>query len=301
MTTTGAARAATVRSRSTVLSLNTLAGAGVSWKTVHAQCAARRWQRLGTAVVLHNGELRRRERWEVARLAVSPSALLTAFTAAEFLGLTGWERDTVHVLGGPGAKQHTTLPFPVRLHRTGNWAAVRTDWRGPVHRSADALAIAASSLTKPEHGYGLLAAAVQQRMVRPDELAEAVHRARRTKHRALFLLAIADITGGAQALSEIDFARLCRRAGLPEPSRQSVRREPDGRRRFLDVEWVLPDGRRVVVEIDGSFHTSVQRWADDQIRQNYVTLARSTVLRFPAITVRTQPDLVVAQLRLALR
>ena len=48
------------------------------------------------------------------------------------------------------------------------------------------------------------------------------------------------------SLGELDFARLCRERGLPEPTRQAVCKGPDGRV-FLDVRWECG----LVVEIDG--------------------------------------------------
>lgn len=106
---------------------------------------------------------------------------------------------------------------------------------------------------------------------------------------------------GAQALSEIDFIRLCRRHALPLPTQQAVRVDRQGRRRYLDAEWVLRDGRRVVAEVDGAVHLSPQRWYDDQLRHNNLVLAGAVVLRFPSVVVRTEELLVVDQLRLALR
>lgn len=38
-------------------------------------------------------------------------------------------------------------------------------------------------------------------------------------------------------LAEIDLARLCRRFGLPVPSRQERRRDASGRVRYLDAYW----------------------------------------------------------------
>ena len=102
------------------------------------------------------------------------------------------------------------------------------------------------------------------------------------RHRRAIDLALADIEQGADALSEIDFVRLCRRFGLPEPTRQAVRMMPDGRRRYLDAEWRLPDGRVVAVEVDGAFHMRMENWIDDQLRQNMVVIGGTRVLRSPA-------------------
>ena len=101
-------------------------------------------------------------------------------------------------------------------------------------------------------------------------------------------------------MSEIDFVRLCRRHGLPEPMRQAVRVEPSGRRRYLDASWRRRDGRLVVVEVDGALHLAPKRWWDDQLRQNELALAGALVLRCPSVVVRTEAELVASQLRRAL-
>jgi len=111
------------------------------------------------------------------------------------------------------------------------------------------------------------------------------------------LLALDDIAQGAQALSDTDFVRLCRRFGLPEPTRQAVRVEPSERRRYLDAEWKLSGRRRVAAEVDGALHLTPERWYDDQLRQNEVVLGGTIVLRYPSVVVRDSPALVAAQLR----
>src|SRR5581483_10777925 len=109
-----------------------------------------------------------------------------------------------------------------------------------------------------------------------------------------------DIGGGSQALSEIDFVRLCRRHGLPVPIRQEMRRERSGRRRYLDATWRRTDGRSVIAEVDGALHLAPRRWWDDQLRQNELTLSDALVLRFPSVIVRAEPQVVAEQLARAL-
>lgn len=156
---------------------------------------------------------------------------------------------------------------------------------------------AAETLEAARPGCGLLAAAVQQRLVGAVALRGALERHRRVRHRAALLAAVHDIAGGAQALSEIDFARLCRRFGLPEPERQAVRAERSGRRRYLDAVWRRADRRLVVVEVDGAVHLAVNRWWADQLRQNELTPADAIVLRYPSVVVHEEPALVASQLR----
>jgi hypothetical protein len=254
-----------------------LRGAGWSKGAVHAQLAARRWQRFGRAVVLHGGPLTVDDRRGIALVNCGDRALLTAFTAVELHGLRGWERPTVHVLLPAGTRVRD-LGSPVCLHYLGDWTRVDPMPGRRLHRCAPALVVAASTFAQPRPACGILAAGVQQRLVTPDQLRVALEQAPRTRHRRLLSAAVEDIAQGAQAMSEIDFVRLCRRAGLPAPTRQAMRVEPGGRRRYLDAEWTRADGRRVVVEVDGALHLSPRRWWDDQLRQNELVIADDIVL-----------------------
>ena len=119
----------------------------------------------------------------------------------------------------------------------------------------------------------------------------------RLRHRHALLVALDDIDQGAHALSEIDFARLCRRNGLPEPRRQAIRKDRFGRRRYLDAEWTTRSGELLVVEVDGALHLIVQNWWDDLIRQNEIVLGDRRVLRFASVLVRHEQPIVVDQLR----
>lgn len=262
--------------------------------------SAGRWRRWGHAIVLHNGPLTTEQRWFVARIHVGPRSILTAFTAAQAFGLSGWERDHVHVLAPLGARRVGGCPVPLTVHRVRHWDTVRRHSGAPVHLRADALAVAAGSFDSPRPACGILAAAVQQRIAGAGDLEDAVRRSIRVRHRALLLAALADIAQGSEALSEIDFVRLCRRHELPEPVRQAVRVERSGRRRYLDASWRRRDGRLVVVEVDGALHLAPKRWWDDQLRQNELALGGAVVLRYPSVVVRTEPNLVAAQLRRAL-
>ena len=51
---------------------------------------------------------------------------------------------------------------------------------------------------------------------------------------------------------------------------------------------------------DGAAHTSVAAWWADMHRQNGAWISGERVLRFPAVALRHEPELVVGQLRVAL-
>ena len=280
-----------------VHSLAGLERMGCTRSAARARVAARRWQRFGRAVVLHGGDLTRDERWDVALLNCGPRSVLASLTAAESLGLQGWEREEVHVLLPAGVARPRIRGVPLIAHWTRAVDHQSVFEIRRCQRIGPALVLAAAGFQSVRPGCGLLAAGVQQHLADADDLRVALDRSPNLRHRRLLTAAVDDIAMGAHALSEIDFARLCRRHGLPAPVRQAVRAEPSGRRRYLDAQWRRADGRRLVVEVDGALHLVPRRWWDDQLRQNEVTLRRSLVLRFPSVVLRTDEDLVADQLR----
>lgn len=282
-----------------VASTSELVAAGVTRSEISANLAAGRWQRVGRAVVLHSGALRRDERWRAALVNCGPGSVLSAFTAVEFAGLRSWERAEIHILDQPGARHPGCCELPIRLHRTSHWPV--PPWRGyRCQQPAAAAIVAAGTFDSVRAACGILAATVQQGLVSADALLDSLAQASRARHHRALTAAVLDIGGGAQALSEIDFVRLCRRYRLPAPIQQVRRRDGSGRNRYLDATWRRSDGRLVVVEIDGGLHLEQQRWWDDQFRQNELSLADALVLRFPSAVVRAEPALVASQLRRAL-
>src|ERR1700709_2024951 len=100
-----------------VATSNQLRRAGFSRSAITAQLQTGRWQRLGAAIVLHNGPLRKLEALGVAVIAPGPGAVLGSFTALSGYGLTGWDSAHLHVLAPPGSRkwQHPAMPRMV-LH-----------------------------------------------------------------------------------------------------------------------------------------------------------------------------------------
>jgi hypothetical protein len=134
-------------------------------------------------------------------------------------------------------------------------------------------------------------APVQQRLTSAMQLAVAASCVRRSARRTLLQGVVADLVGGAESLGELDFAGLCRAAGLPQPTRQRVVQRPGGHC-YLDVEW---EEWSLAAEIDGIAHMSVATWLDDAWRQDDVVIGGRTVLRFPQLAVRLNPDRVIEQ------
>ncbi len=283
-----------------VTTMARLQRAGWTRSAVRAQLAAHRWQRQGRAIISHNGPLSLDQTLDVALINCGPRSVLTSFTAITLLGMQGWQRPGIHVLVPGGARLSSALAGDVHVHYARSWSAVQVRNHRRVHSLPQALLVAADSLTRPRAAVGLLAAAVQQRRIRPPDLQAELARSDHVRHRGLLISCMHDIAQGSEALSEIDFIQLCRAARLPLPHRQAIRLL-GGRRRYLDAEWVRRDGRTVVAEVDGALHLAAPRWYADQLRQNEVTLSGSLVLRFPSVVLRTEPQAVIEQLRRALR
>jgi len=168
----------------------------------------------------------------------------------------------------------------------------------PVHRIERAAVDAAAWSRSARTAVGLLAAVVQQRLSTPARLAEALETAGKVRHHRVLALALGDISGGSQSLAEIDFVRFCRTHDLPEPDRQARRKDARGRWRYLDVEWRLPAGRVLVVEIDGIGHLEATRWYDDLLRTAELPPDDGrTLIRLPATAVRLDGLRVAAILR----
>jgi hypothetical protein len=293
-------RGTTVDPEAAVASTQELGHANVSRAALRAALDAGRWQRVGRAIVLHNGPLTREQQCRVALVNCGPRSILTGLIALERLGLTGWPTDSIDVLAPLGVAPPRLPGVSLKLHTTRRAIAPETIGARRIHRVAPAIVLATDSMSRSRTACGLLAAGVQQRLTTPAELARAVQVSQRTRHRGLLRATIADIGMGAQALSKIDFGQLCRRYRLPMPQRQAVRVERDGRRRYLDALWPRAGDPSVAAEVDGALHLEQRQWWSDQLRQNELMLSGTLVLRFPSALIRTEPALVANQLRRAL-
>jgi very-short-patch-repair endonuclease len=233
-----------------------------------------------------------------------PGAALAGLTAARLDGLSGFaDRDQrpLHLLVPASSTVRRTRPgLPLVVHYSrlfgpGDVHPLREPRRTRVARS---LVDAAAWMGSDRGTQAVLAAGVQQRLARPGDLLEVVERNPRLARRAMIRATLDDIAGGAQALSELDLIRLVRRHRLPEPDRQAPRRDPAGRRRWLDAVW---EAARVIVEVDGIHHIDATEYWADMDRDIDLTLGGYRVLRFPAFVVRYHGGYVAGRIREALR
>jgi hypothetical protein len=274
----------------------------VSESRVRAQLTARRWQELSqTVLVLHNGPLSTdQQRW-AALLGAGNEAALAGRTALSLAGMQRWDDEVIHVLVPMGYRMPAVRGVAMVLHQSRSLLDSQILDTAPRRTSVARSAVDAATWSRsPRTAAGLLTAVVQQGLTTVPLLAEALEVAGPIRHATLLRATLHDIDGGAQSLAEIDFGKLCRRFELPEPERQVVRVDSDGRRRYLDALLVGPDRREVGVEIDGAHHMAADQWDQDLDRGNEISIGGTLVLRFTANTVRTQPGRVAAQLRRAL-
>jgi hypothetical protein len=280
-----------------VLTRNQLRAYGVADSQVRAAVAAQRWRSIGRhVVVLHNGPLTAAQRHWVAVLLPGKPCALAAASAATAAGLRGFEPERVHVVVRHAT--HVAAPTWVKLHESRRFSAADIHHiEGlPTTSAARSIVDAATWSPWPRRACVFLCAAVQQRVATATRLETELAMAGPVRHAAIMRVILGDIGGGGHTLAEIDLAAIARRAGLAAPRRQVLRREPNGRVRYVDAEFDLPDGTALVVEIDGAVHLNPEVWSDDMSRQNEIVIGGRPVLRFSSLTVRLDQDRVVDQL-----
>jgi very-short-patch-repair endonuclease len=286
-----AARQAGVVSRPQVYAL------GITRWEVRANLRAARWRSLGSQTLeVPAGSTTHLSRFWVAVLEGGPRAFLDGASALQAAGLRKFDHDTVRVSVPRGARVRRARGVDVR--QTRRWDATDLAPGSGIPRSRPEVAAVRAALWARSNRQAalVLTMSVQQGLCNPDDLARESLRIRRDRRRRLVHAVILDLMGGVRSLGELDFARECRRRGLPEPSRQVVRHGANGTY-YLDVTW---DDWGVVVEIDGIHHSWAQNVVSDALRQNDVSLDGTVVLRLPLLGLRVAADDFFAQIEQAL-
>lgn len=273
-----------------------LHAAGLTRAAVDAQLAARRWRALSPDLIaLHNGPLTELQQWWAASLSVGPLAGRTALASWR---LTGWPSSWVEVVMPKGDRPVLPLGVPIRVHESRRVSALDLHpSRRPLCLGVDRSAIDAASWTaSPRAASGLLASVVQQRLTTAPRLRAALVEAGSVRHVRLLRQVLIDIEGGAQAMTEVDLGRICRKYGLVL-ERQVVRLDARGRRRYIDAKVSAPGAGSVLVEVDGALHLLALAWWADMERGNELVISRERVLRFPSIALQLDEVTVGNQLR----
>jgi hypothetical protein len=274
----------------------------LSESAVRHRIESGRWRRVHRGVFLtHTGPVGRAEGLWVASLAAGNGrpALIAGVTALRVLGLRlPDDAEPIHVLL-PAHLTDRDPPPGVVVHRTRHLsrADARPGTAPPCTTAARSLIDAARWSLTDAGAVSLIAATFQQRLVTAAEVDAVLTTRPRIRRRPLIESAVADAAGGSESAYEIEFLRLCRKAGLPRPSRQAVRRDRAGRDRYRDVYF---DAWQVQIEIDGSQHMDVHGWYADMRTGNEIAISGVRLLRFPGWAIRYRPHEVVADVRAAL-
>lgn len=280
-----------------VLSRAQLTALDVSARRIEHEVDVRRWTLVAPNVVaLQNAPLTRPQRMWLGVLHAGRSAALSHLTACELAGLRWTLDETVHVLTPKG---DLVSPLPgLRFRQTRrpyvDWVLVPSS---PPRLSIEAAALLTAERDRNlRRAIGLVAAVVQQQLSTTERLLQQARMTRKLRNGRSITLALQDIAGGAHSFAEIDIGRLCAEAGLQAPERQRLRLDRQGRRRYLDCEWVLPDGTVVVLEIDGSFHLRTEHWWRDMKRERAIVISGRRVLRCSSVELRLEPSEIIADL-----
>ena len=280
------------RDQESVLARTQLRALGVSRRLISRRVAAGRWQALGPhVVVLHSGALSEPQRLWVAVLHGGEGAALGGLTAAAADGLRGFDSPTLHVLV-PHGHHRQDLDDPrlrVTVHGTRHLSSrdvhpLRAPRRTTLSRS---VVDAASMAGTDGKCRAILAAAVQQRLVRPDDLRRNAASRPTLPRRALILETVADVAGGSHSLPELEYLDALRRAGLPEPTRQKRVRRRDGHY-YLDADF---EEFEVTVEINGAQHLALMSKEYDDRRRAGLAIGGRLVVDIGSYTVRHDSDL----------
>lgn len=256
--------------------------AGVNYEDVRGEVAAGRWTVMGKHTVVVSREAwSRRSAWFHAMWEAGSDAVLDGVAALHASGLSGFDHDVIDIAIPGNNRRHKVAGAKVRAYRVmppvvgGGVPRVRPELAA-LHAAQWAATDRMAAL--------LLVLVVGQGLVLPTRLVDSFESLRRCRRRRVLAGVIVDICDGARSLGELDFARLCRRYGLPPPSRQVMRNLPNGRV-YLDVRW---DEVGLVVEIDGGHHFTALSPVADALRQNEIVLTNDTVLRIPVLGLRLE-------------
>jgi hypothetical protein len=280
-----------------VVSRQQVYAAGLSRHEVTSNVRAGRWQTVHRqSVAVHSGPLDQKAQEWAAVFEAGPRAVLDGASSLIAVGLVHFTVDRIRVSVPRGARIRCGKGLEIR--QTRRWDRADQTVAG-VPRTRNAVAAVRGALwaASDKQAALLVTMTVQQRLAAPEAVAVELLRVRKHRRRSFLNSVVLDLLDGARSLGELDFAQECRARGIPEPSRQSVRKGRGGSF-FLDVCW---DQWRVVVEIDGIHHGWANQVVSDALRQNDITLGGCAVLRIPLLGLRIAPDDFFAQVAEALR
>jgi len=286
--------AAILNTQAGLVSMTQLWDVGMTRAQVRANLDAGRWLKRSHLVIsTFTGELTREQMQWLGVLHGGPGALIGGLSALEVHGLRSWERPVVTVLV-PNYRRPKPLPG-LALYRCRPLVLAAANRRLPLQRIEPAALWFASTWfasTEPRlrTAHGLLAAVVQQRLSTPERLTDWTERMAPMKGADEIRRVLTEFAGGAQSMAEVDVGKFCKEFGFVLPTRQRCRTDETGRVRFTDAEWLLEDGRTLVLEVDGALHLSMGNYSEDIRRQRALTREDVIIWRCTAYELRNEPD-----------
>lgn len=289
--------AALAASQEGVVGRRQLYATGFTRWQLQARLRGGRWQRTGRqSVCVTTGPLTRAATRWVAVLETGPRAALDGITALQAAGVKGLTDIEVHVIV---PKSSTPLkPRGVVVHESRRFREqeVLIDGVRRVQPAVAAVHAALWAVTDRQAAL-FLVMPVQQRIVKAEQLREALSVVRRAPRRRLLLQLVEDVADGAHSLNELDVGRALSRRGLPEPTRQVLVRLPSGRV-YLDLEWAQWG---VHLEIDGLQHEDADAQLHDVLRDLDVATTGRTTIRLPILAFRLDEQAILDRLEGLLR
>lgn len=227
-------------------------------------------------------EVTKHGRWMAAVLACGDGALLSHESAAALWGVRNAPQRTIDVTVPAASGRRSRLG--IRIHRRKLTDEDRSERRGiPVSSPLLTLVDLATSISKPQ-----LEAAISELdklgLTDPDTLRSSLS-AVRPRPGTRQLRECLDEQTFTLTDSELErrFLRIARQAGLPKPTTQA-------RVRGFRVDFHWPD-LGLVVETDGlRYHRTPAQQAKDRLRDQKLTAAGMTVLRFTHRQVAKERD-----------
>ena len=273
---------------------------GIDNDAVRHRIATERWvARSATVIGTTTGGLTRAQRMRLGVLHAGAPAIIGDLSAAELSGLRSWHREDITVLVPQGSDLGQPLAGIRFVETRRSLAAMRDPARElPTCRLEPAILHFAAYQHSPRTAEGVVAAAVQQGLTTPARLAAWIPRMRPLRWARMFRETLSEIADGAQSVAELDVLHLCHAFGLVTPRRQTMRRGTDGRARYTDCEWSLPDGKTLILEVDGAFHMEVAHWEADLARQRALAAPDRIQIRCTSRELRDSPDRIARDRRL---
>jgi hypothetical protein len=234
------------------------------------------------------------QRETAALLYAGPEALLTGSAALHLYRLPAPDATLVDVLI-PARRERMNVSY-VRVHRTARLPEVVF---GPAHHRcappARAVADAVRALTDLGDARALVAGVVQSRGCHVWQLEQELEDGP-VRHSALLRQVLAEVADGVRSAPEAELRVLIKRAGLPMPLFNPKLCLPDGTFIARPDAWWPEAG--VAVEVDSRrWHFSPEDWERTMDRHDRLSQHAIVTLHFAPSKLRTEPDLVITQLR----